>query len=81
MIFVMTVSTYLVSQLLVCFGILFWPNLLFEESKQDGDHQARLQRLTENNEEDWDGKDVGHPDPQPTVQNGLQNGECSNRLW
>ena len=62
MILVTEVGIYLFSEPFVCFGILFWPNLLLEEGKKDGDHQACFQCLTEDDEEDGDGEHVGHFD-------------------
>jgi imidazoleglycerol phosphate synthase glutamine amidotransferase subunit HisH len=62
------VRAYLVSKPFVYFGILLGLNLLLEESKEDGDHQACFQGFTENDEEDGDGKHVGHLNDQSRLE-------------
>ena len=61
------ISACLITELLVRSGILFWPQLLLEKCEQNGDHQAGLQCLPKDDEEDGNGENVGHSD-QPLRQ-------------
>ena len=56
---------------------MVWPKLLLEEGEQNGDHNSGFYRLTEDNEEDWDGEDIRHsggesPDRADEGKSGLQ---------